>query len=348
MNQCPPSIPTPTIMIAMNFKDEFNIIEWILFHTLQGFTLLVVFDDDSQHGDMKTINDMVKKMTSFCHMMGTRLLYRRCRKTPKLGYMRHALDIARQCHITWMIYIDADEYIVLPPRHVSIHHFLSECPPDASGIALFWKCFGSHHLVSSPYSGTRCLSVYLSSESSITPKLKTLVRVDHVVCALSPHHYRFSHGKSRLWDPMTMSWIENTPNHTFRQSLDKNTPHVYPYLSHYINQSWVCFCRRRRRPRDDTGCCREFSYSLDPTRPPPSQFVTMYNDTLTQSTRRRYLFILFKYITCLLNQKDVPERVGYIRKLSMIFQKHLTVLSLSCPEETHTQDRSQEEETHHT
>jgi len=171
-----------------------------------------------------------------------------------------------------MMYIDADEYIV-PGVFPTIQGLIRTSPDDCDGIALFWKCFGSSFLEKNPHPG-RCLQVYTQSETRFTPKLKTLARVQNISHFLSPHHYRFHNQNTRLWEPNTSRYITNKPNHD--PNVLENIPHIY--IAHYTDQSWECFCRRRSRPRDDTGQVRSFHFSVNPHHEGPVPFHARHND----------------------------------------------------------------------
>lgn len=259
------------ILLAMNCKDEKNIVEWVLYHSMLGFNRLLIFDDQSLH---PVHNDLWEYpfLFSFLSALGVTVEIKRYH-APKNMYLKHALRMAREYGSHWMMYIDADEYLV-PGESESIHDIIRKAPVNCNGIAFFWKCFGSSCLEKNPYPG-RCIHVYTHSEASFTPKLKTLARVENICHFLSPHHYRFSDYAAELWEPSTARYIPNKPNHN-HNILGEIIPHIY--IAHYTDQSWECFCRRRSRPRDDTGQIRSFNFSLDCGHQGPLKFHERFNE----------------------------------------------------------------------
>jgi hypothetical protein len=296
-----------SLLIAMNCKDEMNIREWVLFHSIMGMTkddCLLIFDDMSETPVEEILHTKHWEWRSDIqpHVEIVRL------HEGKHVYINRAIEFAKERGVMWMMYIDADEYLYIPLQFDhNIKKFLKEtvlqaAPMMVHGIAFFWRYFGSCHLEENPFPG-QCISVYHKCSRSISLKQKTMIRVERAAYCMSPHHYAFDRSKLNgtenghlLYVPLLGYTIPNVaqlraPEHkSLIYDLQSNLA-VRPggeFLAHYSNQSWKCFCRRRRRPRDDTGEIRSYSYSIQEGAPSTETFHTQHNDMDCDSVLRMF------------------------------------------------------------
>lgn len=264
-------------LLAMNCKDEKNILEWLLYHALLGFDRILIIDDLSE----PPVESCVAAKPIVARVLedvGVHLTIRRYH-AHKLGYLRDALHEAREARMDWFLYLDADEYLMLD-ADMSVGECISRAPAGTKGIAFFWKCFGSGFFEENPFAG-QCLGVYRRSETCCTPKLKTLAHLPSIRCALSPHHYCYDDPDASLWEPVEARLIPNIPNHPPDSVLIATRPGASTnYIAHYTHQSWTDFRHRRSRPRDDTGGYRVFPFPLT-DRVAPRAFHALYNGVHT-------------------------------------------------------------------
>lgn len=273
----------PQILIAMNCKDEPNITEWVIYHALMRFTRIVIFDDLSSTPIEDELLKSDRCIRPLLADLGITLVIYRF-SSQKGEYLRIALREARSHQMDWMIYIDADEYIVTG-RYGTVTNLIYSAPSTCQGIALFWKCFGSSFLDHNPRPG-QCIPMYTQSERGFSPKLKTLARVSAIYRFRSPHHYEFHDGSPEIWEPNTDQWIPNTPIQMPPEMSGESAVATPTFLAHYTQQSWSCFRRRRCRPRDDTGTIRSFDFSLQEDRSAPDAFHALYNDVTEHGVRQ--------------------------------------------------------------
>jgi len=297
-----------SVLLAMNCKDEPNVKEWVLYHATMGMERgdhLLIFDDFSETPVQEVLDSW--KWFQEGRLLPTVTILRV--KEPKFIYINRALAFARERDLEWLLYIDADEYLYLPERYGHhLHRFLDMVHAEYSrmdGIVFFWRYFGSSKRETNPSRG-QCVSVYTHSSRQIALTLKTMVRVKTAICSLSPHHYAFHHKKPSLYVPMLGMTISNFPS--LRSGRDKPLiddlhaffavhPNECEFLAHYTHQSWACFCRRRLRPRDDTGKVRAFPYPLDTHLPGPDLFHNQYNDTPCDLVLHNYLRHLTNWLS---------------------------------------------------
>ena len=92
------------VILFTNARDEKNIKEWAAHHLLLGFDLIYIFDHKSQ----------VPIGPQFANF-DNRVFVERCEMNSpiKLPLMMRAAKAAQLLGADWMIYLDADEFIML-------------------------------------------------------------------------------------------------------------------------------------------------------------------------------------------------------------------------------------------
>lgn len=267
-------------LLAVNTKDERNWEEWARFHLAQGWTHLLLFDDFS--------SDQLRPAE-----IDARMTVRREHHL-KTKYMNLALTFARERNFDYLLYIDMDEYVVLP-RHDDLHAFVDALKhkhgrrPDV--IHLHWLFFGSAFLDELPpaFRPASLVTHYTRSAAHLDHRIKSMVRPDRVHVSRDPHTYFFP---PHVADPLVVtadgarSGVLHSAHYPHAQVPTRDAVHAY--LAHYAHQCWTEFCRRRRRPRDDTGCVRKFPYVLA-GRKGPSRFHHGRENAVDNDEPRRIL-----------------------------------------------------------
>ena len=297
-----------SVLLAMNCKDEPNIREWVLYHSLMGMGRqdhLLIYDDFSTT-PVQTVLDTWKWYQEGRFL--PRITVIRTHEAKHI-YIHKALIFAKAHQLKWLLFIDADEYLYIPERYnFHIHRFLEVVHDEYNridGIAFFWRNFGSSDFDTNPSPG-QCISVYTSANRQLAATQKTMVRVETAVTALSPHHYAYKHKNPSIYVPMLGNTIPNFPFLRAPRDLEIRDklhavfvmhPGQCEFIAHYTHQSWSCFCRRRLRPRDDTGKTRTFPYPLDPTQPGPAAFHDKYNGVHCDLVLCKYLLHLTSWLS---------------------------------------------------
>ena len=150
-----------------------------------------------------------------------------------------------------MIYLDADEYIILNPKFIGIKHFLNHYNV-AHSLGINWLMFGSNNLITEPVELQ--IDSYTKSESNLNPHVKSFVRPNEIINADNPHFYHIKN-KGKMFGINGIN-ISNIPTHN-----NINIPFYKApiYIAHYVNQSEETFIKRKGFPRDDTGTHREIN-----------------------------------------------------------------------------------------
>jgi hypothetical protein len=236
------------VLLCMNARDEYNLEEWVAYHFLIGFDQIIIYDHLSK----------IPITTTFSKYSLPNLhIYRENNdRTNKAEFMRRSYHYAIQTGATWMIHLDADEYIAFnhvngKPSYKSIKEFLHDYQSfDAIGIN--WIVFGSNYLDTNPEPSSliknfiRCNSV---SHTYTKPIVKPQ-SIDPALKSYSPHQWPLKPGTK-----MCNVYKQQLSNYVNTQTKWLSDPIS---LYHYHLQSYQDYLRRKiRRTRDDA---RNISY----------------------------------------------------------------------------------------
>lgn len=231
----------PLVFLFTNARNEKHIKEWAAHHLLIGFSCIYIFDHKS-----------VVPLKSVFNNFDKRVIVERCElENPvKILLMNRAANIAKKLRADWMIYLDADEFIVLN-KFMGVKRMLSHFP-YADSVALNWLMFGTNHHIKDP--NGLILNNYTKSDSKLNKHVKTFVRPYQIMKAVNPHYYQM-----RI--PSRMYSISGNP-------INQTSPCFYPwpieysnasaFIAHYVNQSEETYIRRKiKLPSDDTNSFRK-------------------------------------------------------------------------------------------
>ena len=94
-----------SVILFTNARDEPKIAEWIAHHLLLGFDKIVVFDHLSKIPIQSVIKNDFNQKLKVIKVDGSGNI--------KITLMQKALDIANKEYHSWMLYLDADEFLNL-------------------------------------------------------------------------------------------------------------------------------------------------------------------------------------------------------------------------------------------
>jgi len=226
------------VCLFTNARDEKHIREWAAHHLLIGFSKIIIFDHKSTTPLKEVFNDFDKrvKIINASHVEGG----------IKMLLMNKASKIARLLKMDWMIYLDADEFIILNKNFIGIKHLLSVYN-HADSLGINWLMFGSNNLEKDP--DGLILENYTKSDASLNEHLKSFVRPKKIVNAINPHYYNIK-------DTHRYFTVDNQNLQGVYYASKPNVSYlnVSAYIAHYANQSEETFIKRKMNlPRDDTG-----------------------------------------------------------------------------------------------
>lgn len=220
-------------ILFTNARDEKNIKEWVTHHILLNFDIVYIFDHKSK----------VPLKNEFYNFSKRVIVERIEWDNPvKIPLMRYAVNIARRMGVDWMLYLDADEFLVLN-RYMGVRHLLNSYN-FAHSLGINWLMFGSNNHNKEP-SGL-LIENYTKSENKLNQHVKTFVRPEYVTSVTNPHFYNVVY-PNRMFS-MNMKNMVNSPFNVWEIDY-KDAP---AFISHYVYQSRETYMNRKiKLPRDD-------------------------------------------------------------------------------------------------
>jgi hypothetical protein len=221
------------VYIFTNARDEPNIAEWIAHHILLGFDKVIVFD----HLSVEPIQELLK--TNF----DGKLLVKRVQGSGniKLNLMKDAVNMANRDNVSWLLYLDADEFLLLN-RFKHVKDFLNYFT-NADAIGINWLFFGSSGHVSQPKG--LLTENFIRSELRVDKHVKSFVRPNVVNRIDNPHFFKITN-PSRYYSVngtrMNMGPFNFQPLPFIKTAS---------YIAHYYIQSEEEHIRRKGRALDD-------------------------------------------------------------------------------------------------
>jgi hypothetical protein len=233
-------------ILFTNARDEKNIKEWVAHHLLLGFNLIYIFDHKSKiplTEEMKIFKKGV--IVERCEMDGP----------IKMPLMMKAAKIANSSGADWMLYLDADEFLVLNAfQNVTglLKHYLF-----ADSIAINWLMFGTNNLLKEPTEGL-LIENYTKSDLKLDKHVKTFVRPSQVINAITPHYFVIS-------DPSRMLSINMKPMQESKSFNEWNVNYNMSaaFIAHYVFQSEESYINSKiHLPRDDNSMFRQIEDNI--------------------------------------------------------------------------------------
>ena len=232
------------IILFTNARDEKHIKEWIAHHLNLGFDHIHIFD----HKSKVPIQSLLKP--------NPKLKIVRIDYTIELfkeSLMMKAKDIAIRDGYDWMLYLDADEFLVFNSPTQTVHSFI-EMYTGFDQIGVNWVMFGTNYLDTEP--NGMILENYIRSGNSLNKHIKSFVRPLTIVSTMTPHVFKIKQMK------LSVNAITKKP-------LRADTPYFYPlfispsealvYIAHYSTQSYDVYTSRKLNlPRDDVGSGKSY------------------------------------------------------------------------------------------
>lgn len=244
-NGTPLNIICKNACIFTNARDEKHIKEWAAHHLLIGFNKIIIFDHKSQI----PLTKVFEKFDNRVKIVDVSDL----EHSIKIPLMDRAAQIANLLKMDWMIYLDADEFIILN-KFKDIKQVLS-LYNHADSLGVNWLFFGSNYLKSDP--DGLIIENYTRSDLILNDHLKSFVRPSKIIRPGNPHFYHIT-DPTRYYGVNNVK-IQNAINSTIQYSYHSNFYNVEYYktpiyIAHYVNQSEETYTKRKLNlPRDDNG-----------------------------------------------------------------------------------------------
>lgn len=217
------------IYLFTNARDEPNIEEWIVHHLLLEFDKIFVFDHLSK--------------VPIKNRLGNNIIIRRVDGVGnvKKKLMKEAAIISEKENADWMLYLDADEYLLLNNCD-NVKEFLRNYD-FADGLGVNWLMFGSSNHIKQPKG--LITENFIMSEARVDQHVKSFVRPQEIVNIVNPHYYKIRN-PGRYY-----AATNNRMNMGPFNRVPKIFTKVSAYIAHYIIQSEEEYYRRKGRAMDD-------------------------------------------------------------------------------------------------
>jgi hypothetical protein len=258
-------------ILFTNARDEHNILEWVVHHLNLGFCHIHITDHLSVIPISKVLKNVPSSSVSVVREEGSIL---------KSVLIRKAFQYAVNHQYEWMMYLDADEFLVLNYDD-HLHNFFDRFQQNDQ-VSMNWLYFGSNYHVTTPTTGT-LVENYIRCASKFDPHIKSFLNVFRTVSSppvfFHPHFYPLK--------DMTKSV------HVDGGNLDTNEPYYYKsqksfkralaYIAHYVFQSYERYRERKiNLPRDDIPV-PTFREVLS-----AEKMHSMYNEEVNQTVYDKY------------------------------------------------------------
>lgn len=256
-------------ILFTNAKDEPNIAEWAAHHILLGFDKVIIFD----HLSLIPISNLIK--TTFNGKIN--ILRVNGSGAIKLGLMERALEIALSGNYSWMLYLDADEFLNLN-KHKNVKDFL-EVFKEADAVGVNWLMFGTSGHINQPKG--LITNNFIKSELRLNPHVKTFVRPTAAVRIENPHYYilidktRYFSGNGTR---MKIGPFNNQPLPFMKAPA---------YIAHFYTQSEKEHLRRKTRMLDDGAINKSADHP---------QVHNIYNNVLNTQLKEKYSDKINKFL----------------------------------------------------
>lgn len=251
--------PAQNIMLFTNARNEKNIKEWAFHHLLIGFSKIIIFDHKSDP-PIKPFHPRVK------------ILRTEMEPPVKIPLMKYAKEIALSHRADWMIYLDADEFIILNQFN-DVKEMLNQFH-HAHSLCINWLMFGSNYHDKEP--DGLILENYTKSMRTLDPHVKTFVRPNEIKTVSSPHFYHIRNLHKAL--NLNNHILHPRSNHSFNYQTCEYS--VAPaYIAHYVHQSRETYMKRKiNLPTDDTGTMRGIMENIH----------DLYNEVENHDPKKKY------------------------------------------------------------
>ena len=227
------------IILFTNARDESNILEWTVHHLNLGFDHIYIFDHISVVPISQVLQNLEPALVT---------VERRETIVSKKHFIEEAYHLALNLKYDWMLYLDADEFLVLN-RAYNVHEFLAPYL-EFDQVGLNWLMFGSNGLEALLEPHQTLLETYTKCSAGLDPHLKTFLnlKMDKKIYTFSPHMY-FVDDYSKS---VQVSYGRFKNPHPYWYYTKEPYTSVSAYIAHYVTQSYSTFLKRKINiPKDD-------------------------------------------------------------------------------------------------
>jgi hypothetical protein len=271
------------VVLFTNARDEPHLREWAAHHLLLGFDQIIIYD----HLSTRPIAEDFRGFDARVRVI-------RCTMPPpiKMPLMKLAAKLAVSIGADWMLYLDADEFLVLNTAETvpaavrgirGVKTWLA-CMNAGAGskvsqIAVNWLMYGTSGIKDAlVFPRDLILDKFVASEEMLDQHVKCFVRPRAVVDAINPHFFVTGVGTA-------IGAVDGGPFVAPFHPAGTHVPYykAKAYIAHYVFQSEASYRRRKLAlPRDDNGGMRSAAGVEEDCAAIHGQFCTRANNQLAR------------------------------------------------------------------
>lgn len=227
-------------ILFTNARDESNLKEWCAHHLLLGFDCIYIFDHLSEKPIIEELYNFDPRICVFRINITSKV---------KSSCINYALQIAKSINSEWMLYLDADEFLILN-NHSTVQDFLSDYNCDL--ISINWLMFGTNGFIKQP--NGLLISNFTKSDRKLNHHVKTFVKPK---CVIKQHMYH-------TYTIMGIAQNVNKQIIIISPFIENNVDYnlAPAYIAHYLYQSEEMYIFRKTNRNTDLGSCRPFDTNL--------------------------------------------------------------------------------------
>lgn len=179
------------VAVCAIFKDECTyVLEWLSHHRLVGINDFYIADNISSDGTSQLLealhNDKVLTRLVWPTIPGTK---------PQLSAYEKLAELAKNDGVDWVLFIDADEFVMLDDKYSNIQSFIHEITTRDSkiaGITINWSTYGSSNLIINPDNEVLCnFEFRFKKDSAINRHYKSMIKLDAFISpGNTPHEFK--------------------------------------------------------------------------------------------------------------------------------------------------------------
>ena len=178
------------VAVAAIFKNEFPyILEWLAYHISLGVNNFYIADNISTDGSSELLDKLhhlgVIKKIAWPTREGVK---------PQLPAYNHMVNLAKQDDVEWLLFIDADEFIVLDKGIDDFDSYIKLIESRVSNvgaIAINWAVFGSSNIIiRNDNNVIESFDYRMEKDTNINRHYKTLLKINsYISTGGTPHGF---------------------------------------------------------------------------------------------------------------------------------------------------------------
>ena len=229
-------------MIAKD--EELYLKEWVYYYHILGFDEIIVYDNESSDNSYELLKDLQKR-AELKHKLQVRQWSKGKDTSPQITAYRDAI---KKCKNEWMLFVDADEFIVLHEAN-NINELLGKfADKDITAIGINWKIYGDSNLEAfDPRPLIERFTMCSESQFNVNRHIKTFCRTKNIDGDIHMH----ACGTNGRFVTAGGNDIQMSENWGISNKID----HSIAQINHYYCKTRVEFAAKIKRGQ--AGCSDE-------------------------------------------------------------------------------------------